>query len=192
MRNPSVVALSKDYSEDPTSNHHVLREMAKTRRVLWLNSLGTRTPKLGNARDLGKLRRKLTEFAKGPIEVEPNLPLVPMDFVLIAQVLTNLLENAVAYSPPGSPVEVRASRQESCLLIEVRDRGMGLPSTDVESLFDSFVRGHAPGVGGGTGLGLSICRGLVEAHHGRISARARSDGGAVFFFTLPLEACYAS
>jgi two-component system sensor histidine kinase KdpD len=126
------------------------------------------------------------------IEVEPNLPLVPMDFVLIAQVLTNLLENAVAYSPPGSPLKVRASRQESCLLIEVQDRGMGLPSTDVESLFDSFVRGHAPGVGGGTGLGLSICRGLVEAHHGRISARARSDGGAVFFFTLPLEACYAS
>ncbi|MBK9071775.1 MAG: glycosyltransferase [Myxococcales bacterium] len=90
MRNPSVVALSKDYSEDPTSNHHVLREMAKTRRVLWLNSLGTRTPKLGNARDLGKLRRKLTEFAKGPIEVEPNLwvmtPLVlPLPHVPAAQ-----------------------------------------------------------------------------------------------------------
>lgn len=73
MANPSVVALSKDYGEDPTSNHHVLREMAKTRRVLWLNSLATRTPQLGNARDLGKIRRKLTEFSKGPIEVAPNL-----------------------------------------------------------------------------------------------------------------------
>ena len=58
-----IIAFAKDWHEDPTSNHHVLRELAKTRRVLWLNSLATRTPKLSSGRDLGKIRRKLAEFA---------------------------------------------------------------------------------------------------------------------------------
>lgn len=72
MRTP-IVAFAKDWHEDPTSNHHVLRELAKTRRVLWLNSLATRTPKLSSARDLGKIRRKLGEFAQGPQNVENDL-----------------------------------------------------------------------------------------------------------------------
>jgi glycosyltransferase involved in cell wall biosynthesis len=68
-----IIAFAKDWHEDPTSNHHVLRELAKTRRVLWLNSIATRTPSLGSGRDLGKIRRKLVEFAKGPINVENDL-----------------------------------------------------------------------------------------------------------------------
>ncbi len=68
-----IIAFAKDWNEDPTSNHHVLRELAKTRRVLWLNSLATRTPKLSSSRDLGKIRRKLGEFAKGPVRVENDL-----------------------------------------------------------------------------------------------------------------------
>ncbi len=68
-----IVAFAKDWHEDPTSNHHVLRELARTRRVLWLNSLATRTPKLSSGRDLGKIRRKLVEFARGPKNVENDL-----------------------------------------------------------------------------------------------------------------------
>ena len=68
-----IIAFAKDWHEDPTSNHHVLRELAKTRRVLWLNSIATRTPSLGSGRDLGKIRRKLVEFAKGPVNVENDL-----------------------------------------------------------------------------------------------------------------------
>ncbi len=68
-----IIAFAKDWHEDPTSNHHVLRELAKTRRVLWLNSIATRTPKLASGRDLGKIRRKLLEFAKGPVNVENDL-----------------------------------------------------------------------------------------------------------------------
>jgi glycosyltransferase involved in cell wall biosynthesis len=68
-----IVAFAKDWHEDPTSNHHVLRELARTRRVLWLNSLATRTPNLASSRDLGKIRRKLLEFAKGPVNVEHDL-----------------------------------------------------------------------------------------------------------------------
>jgi glycosyltransferase involved in cell wall biosynthesis len=68
-----IVAFAKDWHEDPTSNHHVLRELARTRRVLWLNSLATRTPDLSSSRDLGKIRRKLLEFARGPVNVENDL-----------------------------------------------------------------------------------------------------------------------
>jgi glycosyltransferase involved in cell wall biosynthesis len=68
-----IIAFAKDWHEDPTSNHHVLRELAKTRRVLWLNSIATRTPKLSSGRDLGKIRRKLGEFARGPVNVENDL-----------------------------------------------------------------------------------------------------------------------
>lgn len=68
-----IVAFSKDWHEDQTSNHHVLRELSKSRRVLWLNSVGTRTPSLASSRDLGKLRRKLGEFARGAVNVENDL-----------------------------------------------------------------------------------------------------------------------
>jgi glycosyltransferase involved in cell wall biosynthesis len=68
-----IVAFAKDWHEDPTSNHHVLRELARTRRVLWLNSLATRTPSLASGRDLGKIKRKLVEFARGPLNVENDL-----------------------------------------------------------------------------------------------------------------------
>ena len=68
-----IIAFAKDWHEDPTSNHHVLRELAKTRRVLWLNSIATRKPKLSSGRDLGKIGRKLREFVKGPVNVENDL-----------------------------------------------------------------------------------------------------------------------
>ena len=68
-----IIAFAKDWHEDPTSNHHVLRELAKTRRVLWLNSIATRKPKLSSTRDLGKIVRKVREFAHGPVNVEHDL-----------------------------------------------------------------------------------------------------------------------
>ena len=119
-------------------------------------------------------------------EVDPDLPLVPMDFVLIAQVLTNLLENARAYSEPGTSIGLRARRDGIDLVVDVFDRGVGLEGVDVQRLFESFDRGKMSSPTG-IGLGLSICRGLVEAHGGKISARPRDGGGAIFSFTLPLE-----
>ncbi|MBK9036083.1 MAG: glycosyltransferase [Myxococcales bacterium] len=70
---PGIIAFAKDWHEDPTSNHHVLIELAKTRPVLWLNSVATRTPKLTSGRDLGKIKRKLGEFARGPVKVRDDL-----------------------------------------------------------------------------------------------------------------------
>ncbi|HEY1814352.1 MAG TPA: glycosyltransferase [Kofleriaceae bacterium] len=73
MTPSAIIAFAKDWHEDPTSNHHVLRELARSRRVVWLNSIATRTPKLSSGRDLGKITRKLRELAKGPINVENDL-----------------------------------------------------------------------------------------------------------------------
>ncbi len=73
MTTTPIIAFAKDWHEDPTSNHHVLRELARSRRVVWLNSIATRTPSLASGRDLGKISRKLHEFAKGPINVENDL-----------------------------------------------------------------------------------------------------------------------
>src|SRR3954470_958909 len=94
-----IVAFAKDWHEDPTSNHHVLRELAKTRRVLWLNSLATRTPKLSSGRDLGKIKRKLREFAAGPQNVENDLwvmsPLVlPLPHSSVARAINRQLLRA--------------------------------------------------------------------------------------------------
>src|SRR3954451_24960023 len=73
LRHPGIIAFAKDWHSDHTSNHHVLRELAKTRRVLWLNSVATRTPKLSSARDLGTIKRTLGEFAAGAHNVENDL-----------------------------------------------------------------------------------------------------------------------
>jgi len=87
-----IIAFSKDFHEDPTSNHHVLRELAKTRRVLWINSLATRKPNLSSSRDLAKIKRKLGEFTQGAVNVENDLwvatPLVlPLPYNPVARAL---------------------------------------------------------------------------------------------------------
>ncbi|MEO6777587.1 MAG: NAD-dependent epimerase/dehydratase family protein [Kofleriaceae bacterium] len=73
MTTSAIIAFAKDWHEDPTSNHHVLRELARSRRVVWLNSIATRTPSLASGRDLGKIARKLREFTRGPVNVENDL-----------------------------------------------------------------------------------------------------------------------
>jgi two-component system sensor histidine kinase KdpD len=115
-----------------------------------------------------------------------DLPLVLADGVLIEQVLVNLLENAAKYSPPNSPIEVTATVNDDAILTEVADRGFGIPSGEEARIFEKFYRIH-PDREGGVGLGLTICRGIIEAHGGRVWVENRSGGGSVFRFTLPLE-----
>jgi len=118
----------------------------------------------------------------------PVMPLVPMDMVLMTQVLVNLLDNAHKYSPPGSAIEVTAQTEENWLVLEVLDRGPGVPEQDLKRVFDKFYRIPVPEGAGGTGLGLSICKGIVEAHGGRISAGNRVGGGLRIEIRLPLSA----
>ena len=136
---------------------------------------------------LGRLSRQLKDHPVAA-RIQPDLPLVPMDDLLIQQVLVNLLENAVKYAPAGTPIEVRASAEEGFLGVEVADRGPGLPPADVERVFEKFYRTSDSTGRPGAGLGLAICRGIVELHGGKIHAQNRGDGGAVFRFTLPLAA----
>jgi two-component system sensor histidine kinase KdpD len=106
--------------------------------------------------------------------------------LLIQQVLVNLLENAVRHTPPGTPIEIAAALDGRTLVVEVSDRGPGLPSGDPDRLFEKFYRAVAAGMQSGSGLGLAICRGIVELHGGKIHAENRPGGGAVFRFSLPL------
>jgi two-component system sensor histidine kinase KdpD len=115
-----------------------------------------------------------------------ELSLVQLDAVLIDQVLVNLLDNAVKYTPAGSPIEVSASQEDSIVRIEVADRGQGIPPGDGQRVFEKFYRGHTASIRG-VGLGLAICRAIVEAHGGTIWAENRPGGGAAFRFTLPAK-----
>ncbi|NUM43172.1 MAG: sensor histidine kinase KdpD [Anaerolineales bacterium] len=127
------------------------------------------------------------------LSLPSDMPLVPMDFVLVVQVIVNLLDNADKYSPPDKPILVRAMVYAREVLVEIADRGNGIPEAEQERIFDKFyrVRQSAGGAGaggvGGTGLGLSISKGIVEAHGGRIWAQNRAGGGALFTFALPLS-----
>ena len=119
--------------------------------------------------------------------VQPGLPLVQADFVLIVQVLVNLLDNAVKYSPAGAPVELEAQLRGREIEIRVSDCGDGVPAAERENIFEKFSRGARTQYTPGVGLGLAICKGFVEAHHGRIWVEDRARGGSVFCFTIPLH-----
>jgi len=119
------------------------------------------------------------------VELSPGLPLVKMDFVLMQQVLGNLLLNAALYSKPGTPIEISGSAKPDLLVLTVADRGPGLPPEALPFVFDKFYRG--PSVpAGGTGLGLAIVKGFVEAQGGRVGVENRPSGGAAFRIRLPL------
>ena len=123
------------------------------------------------------------------IDVEPDLPLVMADRRRIVQVLTNLLTNAARHSPESSPITVSAVREDVHVAVSVSDAGRGIPAESLPHLFAKFSMAQSEEQGGDTGLGLAICKGIVEAHGGRI--RADSDGpglGARFTFTLPTAA----
>jgi two-component system sensor histidine kinase KdpD len=118
--------------------------------------------------------------------VPADLPLVQYDAVLIERVLSNLLENAGKYTPPGSTVAISAERHGRWLNVAVTDDGPGLPPGQEEAVFDKFTRGERESAKPGVGLGLAICRAIVGAHGGTIHAANRPGGGAAFVFTLPL------
>ncbi|MBK7864594.1 MAG: sensor histidine kinase KdpD [Archangiaceae bacterium] len=133
------------------------------------------------------LNRLEAKLAGRPVTVTlaPTLPLLSVDPLLFEQVLVNLLENASKHTPAGTAVDLAAKVEGPLLLIDVADRGSGLPAGAGERLFEKFYRGPSRGVSG-AGLGLAICKGIVEAHGGRISAFDREGGGAVFRVALPV------
>jgi len=136
---------------------------------------------------LGRLRHRTTEH-RIQVEVPEDLPPVPLDYVEIDQVLSNLVENAVKYTRPGTEVRIAARQVDGHVEVEVADRGPGVPTAALAHIFDPFFRADGTGPRPkGTGLGLAVAKRLVEAHGGQIWAENCRDGGARFVFTLPLE-----
>jgi PAS domain S-box-containing protein len=130
--------------------------------------------------------------ASRPIQlpVKPGLPLVFADRHRVAEVLTNLLDNADKYAPPGQPIAIEVQADQTQVTLTVRDTGRGLPAQDLERIFEKFYRADTSDaqVAYGYGLGLYVCRRLIEAQGGRIWAENAPEGGAVFSFTLPVAA----
>jgi two-component system, OmpR family, sensor histidine kinase KdpD len=122
-------------------------------------------------------------------DLPDDLPPVKLDYLQIDQVLTNLIENALRYTPAGSPIEIGVQAIGDRMIISIADHGPGIPAADRERVFDKFYRVMETQTARiiGSGLGLAVSRGLVEAHGGRIWVENRKGGGAIFRFTLPLE-----
>lgn len=120
------------------------------------------------------------------LKLRDDLPEMQIDVVQVDQVLTNLIENAAKFSPPGSPIVISAAGGTEQVRVTVADRGPGIPALDRERIFQPFERGS--GEVAGTGLGLAIARAAVVAHGGRMWAQDAPGGGATLTFELPTRA----
>ncbi|MFN8636978.1 MAG: DUF4118 domain-containing protein [Chloroflexota bacterium] len=143
--------------------------------------------------DLGELVRevigRLHAVVQGrPVElaIDDDLPPISLDYLMIDQVVTNLIENAVKYTPAGTPLAVQVTRQGGRLQVAVVDRGPGIPPARRDAVFDKFYRLERRAGIQGSGLGLAVSKGLVEGHGGRIWIDETPGGGATFRFELPL------
>ena len=146
-----------------------------------------------NALNQGHMR-SLKQGRRIDMRVPDEISPVELDPDLIGQVFTNLIENAIRYTPAESPIEISVRADEKRMFVTVADRGPGIPEDALELVFERFRRikqgvldNAALSAEQGSGLGLAVCRGFVEAHGGRIWAENRKDGGAKFIFTLPLQ-----
>jgi two-component system sensor histidine kinase KdpD len=123
------------------------------------------------------------------MELPESLPFFKMDFGLMKQVLFNLVQNAITYSPPGTQIRLIADCVNNKLLISVEDEGKGFPEDKIDNAFDRFYMLNNPGEGG-TGLGLSIVKGFVEAHQGKVFLENIRGGGARFTIAIPAITSY--
>src|SRR6202795_1254661 len=121
------------------------------------------------------------------VNLPTDLPLILVEATLIVQILSNLLENAAKYTPPGTTITVSAAVRERNILLVVADDGPGLPTGDPERLFEKFHRGRSESNIVGVGLGLAICRAAARLHGGDIHAMDNVGGGARFEIALPME-----
>jgi signal transduction histidine kinase len=132
--------------------------------------------------------RMMTHDHRFHLRLPSSLPLAMADPRRARQVLRNLVENAVKYSPEGGPITIRAEVRADAIQISVADQGIGIDPQQLNSVFDRFYQVDSASTRkvGGSGLGLSICRAIVEAHHGEIWAESQPGVGSTFYFTLPV------
>jgi two-component system sensor histidine kinase KdpD len=199
----SLLSYGKDYPADVTNEllTTIMEEAERLNRfvknVLQMNKLesGVLVPRLqwadpgdlvGTALDASHRRLQNHEIY---VDVAEKLPLVHVDFILMENVLVNLLDNATKYAPFDSDIQVVARQMGENVAIDVVDQGRGIPTDELGAVFDKFYRAkQGDRTVPGTGLGLAICKGIVEAHEGSIEALSEGPGhGTTIRIKLPIK-----
>jgi K+-sensing histidine kinase KdpD len=150
-------------------------------------SLAPETQPVAMEELLGDRVRRLKRVLRNvrmQVDVPFTLPLAEIDYTLVGQVVTNLLENAARHSPEGGTIRVRGRERNGWIEVTVADQGPGVPERDRARIFESFSRGDGSE---SSGIGLAICKAIVEAHGGTIEVGDANGGGAQFAFTLPVH-----
>jgi two-component system sensor histidine kinase KdpD len=135
---------------------------------------------------VARLHRSLAGRDVSP-DIDDGLPPISLDYLMIDQVVTNLLENAVKYTPAETPIDVHVTPVGDRIRVAIADHGPGIPESKRRAVFDKFSRLERRGQIQGSGLGLAVSKGLVEGHGGRIWVEETPGGGATFLFELPLH-----
>lgn len=183
--------LNSDIQEEAQWLIRMVENLLSVTRINDGESKVTKNPEAAEevvAEAISRIRKRFPHH-KVEISVPKQLLEVPMDGTLIAQVLINLIENAIKHSPSTEPVEVTLKQSGNLAVFEVIDHGRGIDDEDLPNLFTSFLpsRNKSPDSSRGMGIGLSICMTIIKAHNGTMEAYNRKAGGAVFKFTLPME-----
>lgn len=148
-------------------------------------------PSPNDLKDLVGVALKSAEAALGSrvvnVVIPPDFPDIPIDFPLFLKAFSNLLDNAIKYSPPDEPIDITAVEDKTAITLEVADRGQGVPDQYRNRIFEKFFRTPRSTAIPGMGLGLSISRAIIAAHGGEITVHDRPDKGTVFRITLPLQ-----
>jgi len=165
----------------------VMRGAGDTMTPMWISIITTVVLRVPIAYGIAFFTRS----AEYPIrvDIEDDLLMAKMDSRLITQVIINIVNNAVKYTPPGTDITLSARREGDTVRVEIADTGPGIPQEAQGRLFQMFyTAGNDRGDGRrGLGLGLALCKSIVEAHGGKIGMRANEPHGSVFFFTLQAE-----
>lgn len=188
--------LIKDIHDDSTWLLHMVENLLSVTRIKDGSSSVSKTPEPLDEVVAEAVARFRKRYPKEQINVSVpgEFILVPMDAILIEQVLLNLLENAVKYSESIKPVELTVLIQEPVIQFQVRDYGIGIRGQDPDSIFDgnSVRKNRSSDTTKGAGIGLSICKTIIHAHNGSLIAINCEDGGALFQFTLPFKGEYCN
>ena len=193
--------LEKDASLNPTDRQELLKTIYEEtdrleriiRNVLNLTRLESGTISVHKEWQpleeiIGVVLNRLADRLKDrPLttKIPQDLPLIPFDTLLMEQVFSNLMENALRHTPPDTSIDITVMQQDDAVVIEIADRGPGIPLHEEEAIFGKFTRSTNTRMG--AGIGLSICRAIIEAHGGHIRAENRPGGGAAFRFVIPIE-----
>jgi two-component system sensor histidine kinase KdpD len=181
----------KLYSEINTASVRLNRLIDNLLNMSRLES-GRITPRLDWC-DVHDLVNKVADTLKQELQpfnlsvvIPDDMPLVQIDFGLMEQVLHNLVLNATQNAQLNTNIRIKLFFDHGFLTIQVMDRGVGFPPSELSSAFNKFYRGK-DAISGGTGLGLSIVKGFVEAHGGTVTAKNRENGGAIFTIKIPAK-----